>query len=79
MAITEMTDEQKLKLEIYSLVQYKNAAAQEAFAFIGSDRMRHELFKIHYSLNTSNADEVTRMVAAVRASKEALDLFIAGN
>ncbi|WP_250602213.1 DUF2560 family protein [Serratia marcescens] len=78
MAITEMTEEQKLKLEIYSLVQFSNAAAEEAFAFIGTDRMKLELFKIRYNANTANGDSVTRAVTSVREAKEALDLFTPG-
>lgn len=38
--ITSMTEEQTFKLEIYKLVANQNAAAEEAFAFIGSDQLK---------------------------------------
>lgn len=76
--ITEMTPEQQFKLEVYRLVQNQNAAAEEAFAFIGNDSLKLELFKIHYQNGAATGDATTRVINAVRLAKEALDLFTAG-
>lgn len=76
--ITEMTEEQKFKLEIYKLVQNQNAAAEKAFAFIGTDQMKLELFKIHYAAGATIGDATTRSIEATRKAKEALDLFTTG-
>ena len=37
--IIPMTEEQKFQLEIYKLVMNQNAAAEEAFQFIGTDEL----------------------------------------
>lgn len=76
--ITEMTPEQQFKLEVYRLVQNQNAAAEEAFGFIGTDTLKLELFKIHYQNGAATGDATTRVINAVRESKEALDLFTSG-
>ncbi len=41
--IIPMTEEQKFQLEIYKLVMNQNAAAEEAFQFIGTDELKLEL------------------------------------
>ncbi|EIB7844557.1 DUF2560 family protein [Salmonella enterica] len=76
--LNTMTDEQKFKLEIYKLVMSQNAAAEEAFSFIGTDQLKLELFKIHFQAGGANSDVTTRTIEAVRKSKEALDLFATG-
>lgn len=76
--ITPMTEEQKFQLEIYKLVMNQNAAAEEAFQFIGTDELKLELFKIHFQSGGANSDITTRTIEAVRKSKEALDLFTTG-
>ena len=76
--IIPMTEEQTFKLEIYKLVMNQNAAAEEAFQFIGTDELKLELFKIHFQSGGANSDITTRTIEAVRKSKEALDLFTAG-
>lgn len=76
--LNTMTDEQKFKLEIYKLVMSQNAAAEEAFAFIGTDQLKLELFKIHYNSGGANSDFTSRTIEAVRKAKEALDLFNSG-
>lgn len=76
--ITSMTEEQTFKLEIYKLVANQNAAAEEAFQFIGTDELRLELFKIHFQSGGANSDITIRTFEAVRKSKEALDLFTTG-
>ena len=73
--IIPMTEEQKFQLEIYKLVMNQNAAAEEAFQFIGTDELKLELFKIHFQSGGANSDITTRTIEAVRKSKEALDLF----
>ncbi len=40
--IIPMTEEQKFQLEIYKLVMNQNAAAEEAFQFIGTDELKLE-------------------------------------
>ena len=74
--IIPMTEEQKFQLEIYKLVMNQNAAAEEAFQFIGTDELK--LFKIHFQSGGANSDITTRTIEAVRKSKEALDLFTTG-
>lgn len=76
--ITALTEQQKFKLEIYKLVMTQNAAAEEAFAFIGTDQMKLELFRIHYAAGAANGDATTRAIDAVRKAKESLDLFTTG-
>ena len=76
--ISRMTEEQKFQLEIYKLVMNQNAAAEEAFQFIGTDELKLELFKIHFQSGGANSDITTRTIEAVRKSKEALDLFTTG-
>ncbi|AFJ47278.1 DUF2560 family protein [Shimwellia blattae] len=73
--ITQMTEEQQFKLEVYKLVLNQNAAAEEAFQFIGTDQLKLELFKIHYNAGGSNPDTTSRTVEAVRKAKEVLGLF----
>lgn len=48
--IIPMTEEQKFKLEIYRLLSKNNSAAEEAFAFIGADQLKLELFKLHTTM-----------------------------
>lgn len=76
--IIPMTEEQKFKLQIYQLVLNQNAAAEEAFAFIGTEQLKLELFRIHFQAGGANSDITTRTIEAVRKSKEALDLFTTG-
>lgn len=76
--IIPMTEEQKFQLEIYKLVMNQNAAAEEAFQFIGTDELKLELFKIHFQSGGANSDITIRTFEAVRKSKEALDLFTTG-
>ena len=76
--ITSMTEEQTFKLEIYKLVANQNAAAEEAFAFIGTDQLNLEQFKLHYNSGGANPDFTSRTIEAVRKAKEALDLFNSG-
>lgn len=55
--IIPMTEEQKFKLEIYRLLSKNNSAAEEAFAFIGADQLKLELFKLHYNDGGAKAIE----------------------
>ncbi|WP_225382048.1 DUF2560 family protein [Escherichia coli] len=59
-------------------VMNQNAAAEEAFQFIGTDELKLELFKIHFQSGGANSDITIRTFEAVRKSKEALDLFTTG-
>lgn len=76
--ITELTPEQEFRLEVYNLVLNKNSAAEEALAFVGNDKLKLELFKIHFQAQAATADPTTRTIEAVRNAKEALDLFTTG-
>ncbi|EEW3158282.1 DUF2560 family protein [Escherichia coli] len=60
--IIPMTEEQKFQLEIYKLVMNQNAAAEEAFQFIGTDELKLELFKIHFQSGGANSDITTRTI-----------------
>lgn len=73
--MAELTSSQQVKLDIYKLVQMNNAAAQEAFQFIGDDAMKLELFKIHYNQTNTMTDAVARAIDAARKAQECLDLF----
>ncbi len=68
--ITSMAEEQTFKLEIYKLVANQNAAAEEAFAFIGTDQLKLELFKIHFQAGGANSDVTTRTIEAVANRKK---------
>lgn len=59
--IIPMTEEQKFQLEIYKLVMNQNAAAEEAFQFIGTDEL-----KLSYSKFTSS------QAALIQISRPAL-------
>lgn len=72
---TSLTDQQKLRLELLSLVQYDTAAAQDAIAAIGDDQLKFELFKRQYTLAQSEPTAVSRTTKAIQGMKEALDLF----
>lgn len=70
--IIPMTEEQKFQLEIYKLVMNQNAAAEEAFQFIGTDELKLELFKIHFQSGGANSDITTRTIEAVRKAPRSL-------
>lgn len=72
---TSLTDQQKLRLELLSLVQNDTAAAQEAIAEIGDDQLKFELFKRQYTLAQSEPTAVSRTTKAIQGMKEALALF----
>lgn len=72
---TSLTDQQKLRLELLSLVQNDTAAAQDAIAEIGDDPLKFELFKRQYTLAQSEPTAVSRTTKAIQGMKEALALF----
>lgn len=72
---TSLTDQQKLRLELLSLVQNDTAAAQDAIAEIGDDQLKFELFKRQYALAQSEPTAVSRTTKAIQGMKEALALF----
>lgn len=72
---TSLTDQQKLRLELLSLVQNDTAAAQDAIAEIGDDQLKFELFKRQYTLAQSEPTPVSRTTKAIQGMKEALALF----
>lgn len=72
---TSLTDQQKLRLELLSLVQNDTAAAQDAIAEIGDDQLKFELFKRQYTLAQSEPTAVSRTTKAIQGMKEALALF----
>lgn len=72
---TSLTDQQKLRLELLSLVQYDTAAAQDAIAEIKDEQLKFELFKRQYTLAQGEPTAVSRTTKAIRGMKEALELF----
>ena len=63
---------------MYKQIMNQNAAAEEAFQFMGTDELKLERFKSHFQTGGANSDITTRTIEAVRKSKEALDLFTTG-
>lgn len=76
--ITQMTDAQKLKLEVNRLVMNDSAATEKAIEFIAGNELNFELFKDQYHLAGAEVSPVSRTDKAIREAKEALDLFTAG-
>ncbi|MCK1966861.1 DUF2560 family protein [Franconibacter sp. IITDAS19] len=72
---SSLTPQQKLRLDILTLVQYDTAAAQEAISEIGDDPLKVELFKRQYALSQSEPTAVSRTTKALQGMKEALSLF----
>ena len=77
--ITQMTDAQKLKLEVYRLVMNDSAATEKAIEFIAGNELNFELFKDAYCAKTSNEPTaLAKTEKAIREAKEVLDLFTTG-
>lgn len=73
--LTELTDLQQMKLDIYRLVQNDTAAAEKAIGFIDGKRLNFELFKDQLNLAGAETTSLARAEKAIREAKEALDLF----
>jgi hypothetical protein len=73
--MAELTDQQKVRLSILTLVQNDTAAAQEAIDFIADDVLKLELFNRQYVLVQAEPTPVTRTVKAIQGVKDALPLF----
>lgn len=68
--ITPVTEEQKFQLD--NLDMNQNSAAEEAFAFIGTDELKLELF---FQSGSAKLDITACTIGVVHKSKELLDLF----
>ncbi|AVE48218.1 DUF2560 family protein [Serratia marcescens] len=75
--MAELTDQQKLRLSILSLVQNDTAAAQEAIDYIADDslKLELELFNRQYALAQAEQTPLTRTIKAIQGVKDALPLF----
>lgn len=73
--ITQMTDAQKLKLEVYRLVMNDSAATEKAIEFISGSELNFELFKDAYSKTANETTAMNKTEKAIREAKEVLDLF----
>lgn len=73
--MAELTDQQKLRLNILSLVQNDTAAAQEAIDYIADDSLKLELFNRQYALAQAEQTPLTRTIKAIKGVKDALPLF----
>jgi hypothetical protein len=73
--ITQMTESQKLKLEVYRLVMNDSAATEKAIEFIASSELNFELFKDAYAKTTSEVTALAKTEKAIRIAKEVKDLF----
>lgn len=76
--ITQMTDAQKLKLEVYRLVMNDSAATEKAIEFIAGNELNFELFKDAYSKTANEPTALAKTEKAIREAKEVLDLFSTG-
>lgn len=75
--ITQITDVNELNLSLYRLTQRDTAAAKKAIAFVGGDKLKHELFIDGYALAASEP-VVARTDKAIQIATEALALFNTG-
>lgn len=75
MAITEMTEEQSMNLEVFKLVQSDTAAGEKAITFIGGNKLKYELFKDAYTRVQTEPGVVGRVDKAIKMAEEALGLF----
>lgn len=73
--ITQMTDAQKLKLEVYRLVMNDSAATEKAIEFIASSELNFELFKDAYAKTANENTALAKTEKAIRIAKEVKDLF----
>lgn len=73
--ITQMTDAQKLKLEVYRMVMNDSAATEKAIEFIAGSELNFELFKDAYYKTATEPTAMTKTEKAIREAKEVLDLF----
>lgn len=73
--ITQMTDAQKLKLEVYCMVMNDSAATEKAIEFIAGSELNFELFKDAYNKTGSEPTALAKTEKAIREAKEVLDLF----
>ncbi|EPO6584303.1 DUF2560 family protein [Enterobacter hormaechei] len=76
--ITQMTDAQKLKLEVYRLVMNDSAATEKAIDFIAGNELNFELFKDAYDKTANEPTALAKTEKAIREAKEVLDLFTTG-
>jgi hypothetical protein len=73
--ITQMTEAQKLKLEVYRLVMNDSAATEKAIEFIASSELNFELFKDAYAKTANENTALAKTEKAIRIAKEVKDLF----
>lgn len=73
--MAELTDQQKLRLSILSLVQNDTAAAREAIEYIADDSLKQELFNRQYALAQAEQTPLARTIKAIQGVKDALPLF----
>ena len=69
MAITEMTEEQAMNLEVFKLVQSDTAAGEKAITFIGGNKLKYELFKDAYTRVQTEPGVVGRVTRPSRWQK----------
>lgn len=73
--ITQMTDAQKLKLEVFRMVMNDSAATEKAIEFIADSELNFELFKDAYNKTGNEPTAMAKTEKAIREAKEVLDLF----
>lgn len=73
--ITQMTDAQKLKLEVFRMVMNDSAATEKAIEFIAGSELTFELFKDAYARTATEPTALSKTEKAIREAKQALDLF----
>lgn len=73
--ITQMTDAQHLKLQVYRLVMNDSAATEKAIEFIAGSILNYELFKDAYAKTANETTARAKTEKAIREAKEVLDLF----
>ena len=73
--MTEITDAQKIRLNLLSTLNYDTAATKAAVAFVQDSPLKFQLFIQQYSRVTSETEVVAKTMKAVQEATEALPLF----
>lgn len=76
MAITEVTPEEEIRLNLLKMVGYDTAAAAAAIKFVADDHLKFTMFEMQHGRAELNAmDPIPKVMKAIQECKEALALF----
>ncbi|AOP87660.1 DUF2560 family protein [Enterobacter kobei] len=71
-----VTPAQQIRLNLLTNLNYDTAAAADAIQFVGDDPLKYQLFVNQLSRVTTEIGPVARTTKAIKASEEALLLFV---